>query len=205
MVRYHEQLRHLSDGGQLAGTTTDYLESHALRTFDVLERYMLGIVPKGERNAGRLSIPYLTKAGTKAFKFRCVANHECHEVECVKYLLEGDVRIYNPDAFRDAGNVIGVCEGEVDAIVATTHLLPSIGIPGANSWTPNKAIWKFALRDFDDILVFADGDDAGMKFAREVVSDLGSKAYLVRCDTKTDVASMVAHGEADTLRERAGL
>lgn len=202
--RYHEHLRNLHDGGPLGGTTTEYFRSHAI-DFQLIEQFMFGIVPHGERNAGRLAIPYLTRAGVKAFKFRCLAEHDCRETDCAKYLLEGDVRIYNPDAFRAAGNTIGVIEGEVDAAVATLHLLPSIGIPGANNWTPNKAIWQFALRDYDDVLVFADGDDAGKRFAAEVAHDIGSKAYVVRCDIKSDVAGMVAAGKAEVLRDRAGL
>ena len=203
--RFHEHLRNLYAGGQLDGTMTEYLRSHALWQGEISE-YVLGIVPHGEKYAGRLAIPYLTRAGVKAIKYRCLAAHDCKEVECAKYLLQGDVRIYNPAAFQQARNVIGVSEGEVDAIVATTHLLPTVGFPGTDMWVANRAVWKFALRDYDEILVFADGDKAGTDYARLLVEDLGAtRAYLVRCDDKSDVASMVASGRANTLRERAGL
>lgn len=185
--------------------TTEYLREHAI-TPDMVDNYLLGIVPQGEKYAGRLSIPYLTRAGIKAMKFRCQEDHDCKEVECLKTILVGDQRIYNPAAFQLARNVIGLCEGEPDAMVADTTLLPSIGIPGVHAWTAHHAVWKFALRDYDEVLVFAQGDKAGLDFGRMVVDHLGAtKAYLVRCDDKADVASMVATGQADRLRERAGL
>lgn len=202
--RYHAHLRSQFAGGQLAGTTTEYLRSHEV-DIHLADEYVIGLVPHGERNAGRLAIPYLTRAGVKAFKFRCLADHSCGEAECPKYILEGDVRIYNPIAFTTAGNIIGISEGEIDAAVATAHILPTVGFPGASMWAANKAVWRFALRDYDDIIVFADGDKPGVDYARSLVSDLGAKAYLVRCDPTMDVASMVAAGLADELRERAGL
>lgn len=203
--RYYEHLRNQFGGGLLDGMTIEYwLRDHAVGR-DEIERYVLGLVPRGERNAGRVAIPYLTRAGVKAFKFRCLADHDCHEVECPKYILEGDVRIYNPAAFQAAGNTIGISEGEIDAAVATMHLLPTVGFPGATMWAANKAVWKFALRDYDDIIVFADGDKAGLDYARTLCADIGAKAYLVRCDSNMDVASHIAKGEADLLKERAGL
>ena len=202
--RYHASLRSQFAGGQLDGTTTKYLRSHEVDVH-LADEYVIGLVPHGERNAGRLAIPYLTRAGVKAFKFRCLQDHNCGEADCPKYLLEGDVRIYNPAAFASAGNTIGVSEGEIDAAVATMHLLPTVGFPGAQMWAANKAVWKFALRDYDDIIVFADGDKPGVDYARTLVADLGAKAYLVRCDPTMDIASHIARGEAGLLRERAGL
>lgn len=204
--RFHEALRNQwRGGGQPDGTTTEYLRSHALGVTE-MDEFMLGLVPHGEKYAGRLAIPYLTRAGVKAIKYRCLANHDCKEADCIKYILNGDVRIYNPAAFQQAKNTIGISEGEVDAIVATAHLLPTVGFPGTDMWVANRAVWKFALRDYDEILVFADGDKSGTDYARLLVEDLGAtRAYLVRCDDKLDVASMVASGRADTLRERAGL
>jgi hypothetical protein len=207
--RFHENLRNQLHGALQDGETrtTKYLDEHALRTWDVLEEYVLGVVPQGDKYAGWLSIPYLTRAGIKAIKYRCMRDHDCKEIEeHSKYILTGDVRIFNPSAFADAKNVIGIAEGEIDAIVATTHLVPTVGFPGTEMWTQNKAVWKFALRDYDEILIFADGDKAGKEYARLLQQDLGAtRAYLVACDDTLDVASMVAMGKADVLRERAGL
>jgi hypothetical protein len=203
--RFHEHLRNQFAGAPLAGRTNEYFQDHAL-SWDIVEEFVLGLVPRGEKYAGRLAIPYLTRAGTKAIKYRCLEDHDCKEVDCKKYLLTGDVRIFNPVAFQQAKNTIGIAEGEVDAMLATRHLIPTVGFPGTEMWTQNKAVWKFALRDFDEILIFADGDKAGKEYARQLQQDLGAtRAYLVACDDTLDVASMVAMGKADVLRERAGL
>jgi hypothetical protein len=205
--RYHEHLRSLDHGAPLDGMMIEYLASHAMRGRELLDEFLIGIVPQGEKYAGRLVIPYLTRAGVKAIKYRCLANHDCKEVECAKYILNGDVRIFNPAAFQQAKNTIGISEGEVDAMLATLQLgIPTVGFPGTEMWKVNRAVWKFALRDYDEILVFADGDRAGLEYARTLVEDLGAtRAYLVRCDEGHDVASMIAQGKAETLRERAGL
>jgi len=66
-------------------------------------------------------------------------------------------------------------------------------------------IWTIILNDFDYVVVFADGDKAGIDSARRIQEDLGRKAVIARCDEGEDVASMVAAGRQDVLRARAGL
>lgn len=204
-----------------------YLVAHG---FDdrgyMAKQYQLGVVnpaePADERFDGMLAIPYQTRAGIVAWKFRCLADHDCKA-----YSREVDSRhakygaphgqepwIYNPEAFFAADDTIGVAEGEIDAIVATEILgIPTIGIPGVETWTSNRKIWKRTLEDYDNVLIFVDGDGpsqvhpegAGLAFARAVQQDVGSSALLVRCPPGEDVASMVASGQGDILQERAGL
>jgi hypothetical protein len=70
--------------GQLAGESStglagrDYLTRRMLG-HPVAEKYRLGIVdeplPGDEQHRGRLVIPYLTLAGVRAVKYRCIDDH----------------------------------------------------------------------------------------------------------------------------------
>lgn len=191
---------------------TDYFAAHALESL-TLEKYQIGCVtnpaPQDKRFRGMLVIPYLTARGVMALKFRCMEDHDHNtHVPSGKYAVPSGQkpRIYNPAAYFDAFNQIGVCEGEVDAIVATEVIgIPTIGIPGVEMWKGNVDHWKHTLRDYDEVIVFGDGDDAGRRMARQIQEDLGTRALIAQCDSGEDLSSMVAKGHADAIRERAGL
>lgn len=205
--------------------TINYLRGHGIDK-DIAARYQLGFVNPVEaadrQFEGRLAIPYLTRSGVQAIKYRCVLDHDCKEYARNGHPMHGkyaaplgqEARIFNPAAFFDAEDVLGIAEGEIDAIVATERLgLPTIGIPGVENWVKYRKEWRHTLRDYEHILIFVDGDapsdrhpdGAGLEFARAVARDVGPQARLVRCPSGEDVASMVASGQMDILRERAGL
>jgi hypothetical protein len=190
----------------------DYLKSHGIDS-EIARKYSLGYVsraPRGEeRFQGTLAIPYITRAGVVAIKYRCVQEGCSHKVHGGKYMQHAGQpsRLYNARAFFDASDTIGMAEGEIDAIAATEHVgLPTLGMPGAEQWIRHSTIWQIALKDYDMVVFFADGDEAGVKSGRTVTEDLGPKhGRLVRCDEGEDVASSVMKGRVDDLRERAGL
>lgn len=195
-----------------------YLKSHGLDK-ELARKYSLGFVNPAtvddNRFTGKLAIPYLTRAGIVAIKYRCVEDHDHKALNHGKYSApEGqDARIFNPAAFFDADDLIGVAEGEIDAIVATERLgVPTIGIPGVESWTAHRRAWRRTLEDYGTVLIFVDGDvqrengsQPGLDMARAIQNDVRGRGRLVRCDQGEDVASMVAKGRLDQLRERAGL
>jgi hypothetical protein len=214
----HLQLGNTNLRGSLM-MTIEYLKAHGL-TKEIAKKYQLGLVNPADyddrRHAGRLAIPYLTRGGSVvAMKYRCVEGHKCKDHGHQKYLApEGQENwIFNPQAFFDADDVIGVAEGEIDAIVATERLgLPTIGIPGVEIWTQNRKSWRHALADYEKVLIFVDGDtpdedgkEAGKDFARAVAADVRGRGRLVYCDHGMDVASMVATGRINGLKEKAGL
>jgi hypothetical protein len=198
--------------------TIDYLRDHGM-TKEMVAKYRLGFVnpaePADRLYEGMLAIPYLTRAGIVAIKYRCVVDHDHGAFHHGKYSQpEGqDVWIFNPQAFFDADDVIGIAEGEIDAIVATEVVgMPTIGIPGVEIWKSNRKAWRRTLDDYSTILIFVDGDvkredgsQPGLDMARSVQSDVRGRGRLVRCDQGEDVASMVAKGHQDLLKERAGL
>jgi hypothetical protein len=198
--------------------TINYLRDHGL-TKELAAKYHLGFVNPAEsadnRYRGMLAIPYLTHAGVVAIKFRCVEDHDHGAFHHGKYSQpEGqEPWIFNPQAFFDADDTIGVAEGEIDAIVATEFLgVPTIGIPGVEIWKANRKSWRRTLDDYTTVLIFVDGDtkredgsQPGLDMARSIQSDVRGRGRLVKCDQGEDVASMVAAGKIEVLRERAGL
>lgn len=220
--RIEKYAGHLADTSRLGQnqTTIDYLKAHGLGYHDAV-KYRLGVVNPADESdrkyEGRLSIPFITRAGVKWVKYRCVQDHDCATVpDHGKYIAPfgEDPIIFNPEAFFAADDTIGVAEGEIDAIVATEKLgIPTIGIPGVEIWQQNRKQWRHTLTDYDNVLIFVDGDKpsqahpdgAGLEFARAVQKDIGGKARLVRCPLGEDVASLVASGRSDYLLEKAGI
>jgi len=156
------------------------------------------LYPGHERYVGRLSIPYLTRAGVIGFKFRCIR----HEGPCVghaKYLCpEGQgTSFYNVEALFTESLDIYVSEGEIDALTLTQCGLSAVGIPGATNWKP---WWKDILSDFRFIYVFCDGDSAGSGLGRKLQKELGRKVILVEMDKDQDVNSMYVKYGADHIR-----
>lgn len=193
---YARQLEQNARDDRLAGARS-YLSEHGV-SYALARKYRLGFVldPLGgdERFTGMLSIPYLSPAGVTALKFRALSEGG---TKYAKHAGEEN-RLYNTAAYFDAGTTIGVTEGEMDAIAATEHLgVPSLAVPGVHSW---KEPWAPLFRDFTEVIVFADGDQAGREFAYGLAESIGWRARVVRCPDDEDVSSMAAKGRADELR-----
>lgn len=180
--------------------TLSYLESRGLVP-DVVRGYRLGLVsdpdPLHEDFRGRLSIPYLTPTGIVTMRFRCLEPHDCRENKCPKYLQPDSepTHIYNVQALHDADTVIGVCEGEIDAITATIAGLPSVGIPGAQNW---KSFWYRLFDDFAQVIILGDGDKAGRSFASKLAHSIPGGEAKVLPDGE-DVNSLVAEHGAEAF------
>jgi hypothetical protein len=197
---YHEQIR--SQSAQSGART--YLDKHAITDWGVVEKYQLGYVAepmKGdERFRGMLAIPYLGPTGTIAMKFRRL---EGAGGKYAKHTGERN-RLYNVAAYFNADHVIGLVEGEIDAVVATERLgIPTMGIPGVDSWQARANDWRPIFKDFRLVVVFTDGDNAGEGLGDSVAESLGYRARIIACDKGEDVASMVKAGKADALRALA--
>lgn len=188
----------------------DYFRAHGV-TPEMAAKYRLGIVlnpVSGDEDfAGRISIPYLTPNGVASMKFRAIGNSG------LKYLYHKGtkIRLYNTQACFDADDMIGIAEGEVDALVATEVLgLPTLGIPGVEMWKANESHWKPIFKDYQRVVVLADGDpinpNTGLRPGRElgnaIKESLGWRARVIEMPEGDDVSSMVASGRAEEIRER---
>lgn len=191
--------------------------------WEVITQYQLGYVAeplKGDYPyTGMLTIPYITQSGVKALKFRRLTGtgpkYGQHEGQ--------RPRLFNPGVYFTADTEVGICEGEIDAIVATTKLgIPSMGVPGVEMWAANAKSWVPIFKDFGRVWIFADGDPLmcmcsprcpaeclkpvrpGEQLARRIAQSLGWRAQIVWCPEGEDVASMVATGKEAALLDQIG-
>lgn len=182
-----------------------YLETRGI-DLSVANTYRLGYVAVPEvgheQYEGRLAIPYVTKAGVVNLKFRCIRDHECKEEGCPKYLgLSQGTRLYNVSAFFRPSTSIAIAEGEFDALVLNEYVMPAVGVPGAQNWRP---FYERCFADYEKVFVFADGDEAGRDFARQVSSQLDG-ATVIHMPHGTDVNQVYLDEGPNGLRKRAGI
>lgn len=170
-------------------------------------RFRLGYVAPGralpghEYLAGRLSIPYLTRAGAVSLKFRRLGDGDGP-----KYLYaKGDStnRIFNPNAFFDDRPFICVCEGEIDAITAEQAGLPAVGIPGVDRWEPYFAK---CFQGYESVFILGGNDDAGQgeNFAH-ALGDLIPNSKVILMPDGEDVNSFVHAEGPDALLAKVGV
>jgi hypothetical protein len=217
---YHTQLKKdlRTNPGNLAGS---YLYNHGLDVKDnhiktIVSKYQLGLVTDpinidDARFEGWLAIPYITKAGIKGIRFR---NLDPNAKPKYGQHAGQKGRLYNTNAYFDAGNDIGLAEGEIDAIVATEMLgIPTLGVPGVEMWTAHNKIWAPGFKNFSTVFVFTDGDPEqtvtrngevftfrpGEELGKAVQESLGFKAKIIPSPEGFDVSSMVADGRSQEL------
>jgi DNA primase len=178
----------------------DYLESRGL-SLDFALGEQLGYVdepiPGQEQFRGRLSIPYITRAGCVNLKFRSL-----EESDGPKYLnLSGfETNLYHVESFFEAHDFMCVAEGEFDALSLASIGLPAIGVPGVKAW---KSFYRRCFEDWPIVYVFCDGDEPGRDFGSFLASEI--KARPIHMPAGEDVNSMLVKEGPEWLRERIGL
>lgn len=190
----------------LGDSVVAYLLSRGIN-LHVAQGYRLGVVdaesPDHAEYAGWLSIPYLTRSGVVGFKFRKMNENDPRN----KYMIPHGQpqRLYNTPAMDEADKtgVLAICEGEIDAI--TLHGLcgiPAVAIPGADTYK-NRPEWRELFRGYQEVLIFPDDDEPGMKLAHQIRADVDT-ARIVRLSGKDVNETYQAFG-ADGIRKAAGL
>jgi DNA primase len=205
--RYHEAL---------TPEVRSYLESRGLER-TVVDGARLGVVVNPDaahvQFEGRLSIPFITPTGVVFIRFRCLEDHDCKEEDKRRREFnknwghgkyEGpsktDTHLYNVLALHDSETVVGVAEGELDALVATAAGLPSVGVPGANNWKP---FYSRLFDDFERVIILGDGDTAGREFANNLTGTLPN-AIPRPMPKDEDVSSFVVKHGAGPFMELVG-
>lgn len=155
-----------------------------------------------EQYRGRLAIPYVTPTGVVNIKFRCITHVKCSDHDCKKYLEESgaQARIFGVQSItKSDSDTLYVCEGELDALAATTLAgLPAVGISGASKWRPH---WQYVFEGFQDVVVLCDGDDSGRAFGDSVCSRIYNARSVVLPEGEDVNSFIVAYG-AQALRDR---
>lgn len=153
-------------------------------------------LPGHEQYYGWLAIPYLRPEACASIRFRCIQDHD-HSGHGKYMTVSGDQPwIYNTNAL--GGDEVGICEGEIDAIAATACGFPSVGIPGVEAWQDS---WARLFDGYRRVLVFADGDAPGKKFARKLASQIDT-AKVIQLGDEMDVNDYVLEYGAQGFRER---
>ena len=175
---------------------------------ELANAHLLGTVPvdcdpSHVQFIGWLSIPYRVVHGVAGFKFRRV-----DELPGPRYMapMHQPARLFNAVDLQLPGDVIAICEGELDTVVAS-QIVPSVGVPGAKAWRPH---FNRLFGGYRRVLVLADNDDKkdgsnpGMELAEKVLQEV-EHAELITLPPGSDVNSVVMEEGLDGLRKRLGI
>lgn len=185
---YHEQLfqddtdllDYLIDARGLEPETISLFQLGAVVNPDVLD----------EPARGKIAIPYLTRNGPAALRFR-----RGPEGEGPKYWQPtgSNITMFNVGELVKHQRWIAVCEGEIDCITATQAGIPAVGIPGASAW---KDHYSTLFEGYERVIILADNDDkgAGMDFAKKVAGEVPDPAIVQLPDGEDVNSFYVKHG-----------
>lgn len=156
-------------------------------------------IPGYERFVGMMSVPYVTPGGVVAVKFRRLNG------DLPKYDAPSGqhARLYNVAAFQAPGDVIAICEGELDAVVCTSVVgVPAVGTPG----TTFLEHWPRCFADHARVLIVADNDEKddgsnpGLKHAKSVQKSIPN-SQIIMPPTGCDLGEWVLRDGADVVRK----
>ena len=94
-----------------------------------------------------------------------------------------------------------MCEGEIDTITLTKLGYPAVGIPGVKNI---KNHHYRILADFEKVYVFADGDQAGREFAKDLARKLAG-VIQIQIPENEDVNSMFVKYGSQWFEERISI
>jgi len=180
-----------------------YLQGRGV-TRETASTFRLGYVSESnvqvghEQYVGRLAIPFLTPAGIVDIRFRSI-----EEGDGAKYLTRpgASSHLYNVLAFQEDIDVIAICEGEFDTMMACQSGVTAVGVSGANNW---KDWYSRAFTDYRRVVVLCDGDTAGRDMGKRIAQQIDTAVLVVMPDGH-DVNSFVLEHGPQALRERVGL
>jgi DNA primase len=178
-----------------------YLESRGI-TKETALMFRLGFVKNPEAGhepyQGKLAIPYLTPSGVIDIRFRSL-----NADSGPKYLSRpgASTHIFNVAALNTDSDVLVICEGEIDTMIATQVGFAAVGLPGANNWKP---FYTRVLADWEKIMLFCDGDNAGKEMAKTITRELDN-VFPIFMPENCDVNDVYLAEGAEGLHKRAGV
>lgn len=178
-----------------------YLASRGI-TEQTAVMFRLGFVREPEMGhepyVGKLAIPYLTPTGVIDIRFRSLNTDSGP-----KYMSRpgATTHIFNINALSNDSDVLAICEGELDTVVATQAGFSAVGLPGANNW---KSFYNRVLADWSKVILLCDGDNAGREMAKNLSRELDN-VFPVFMPEGLDVNDVYLAEGAEGLRKRAGV
>jgi len=170
---------------------------------EVIAHAAFGQVAEGlnghEYLQGRLVIPYIgPKGNIYNLRFRCMEHEDCKAEGCnAKYMsLPGyPSRVFSVRSLVSADDSIHVTEGEIDAVSLHACGLSAVGIPGVENL---PAHFGRMIAGFSSVTLWADGDDAGRKFAGTFTKAIPN-ARVISMSPGDDVNSVLVRDGKDGL------
>lgn len=161
--------------------------------------YVKEPLPGHEMFRGCLAIPYMRWSQWRGWSVASIRFRRL-DGSNPKYLtVAGDrARLYNTHALTRPSKDISITEGEIDAITAELAGLPAVGVPGAQTW---KHYFCELFLGYRHVNILADGDEAGLSFAKQVAKSLPN-ARIIPMPDGMDVNSLVIKHGSDALLER---
>lgn len=180
--------------GDLPGSPAErYLEGRGISP-ELSAKYRLGYVGSVldgfEHFSGRIAFPSISANGVVSLRFKSMDPHANAKV---LGMTGWPTRLFNARAIKEAGDVIGITEGEPDAISVEAMGLPAVGVPGSNAWESTDYRHHGRLfAGFRKVLIFGDGDKAGREFAGKVYESMS-------VDVEAIIVPMPANEDCNSL------
>lgn len=187
----------------LSGSPADaYLASRGVSVAEALP-YGLGYVeeplPGHEMYRGCMSIPYMRWSPWRKWSVAAIRYRRLDDQKPKYLTMPGDKpRLYNTVALTKYSRDMAITEGELDAVTAELVGIPAVGVPGAQMW---KKHFRELFLGYRNVNILADGDEAGLDFARSVAKTLPN-ARIIPMSDGMDVNSLVAMRGSEALLER---
>lgn len=152
---------------------------------------------------GWLAIPYMRwspwrKWSVATIRFRCLEDHDHQGHGKYMTLADDKPRLYNTHALTEHHDRVAITEGEIDAITAELCGIPTVGVPGVQTWKP---YFRELFLGYKEVLLLADGDQPGLEFAQKVAKSLPNSKIIPMPPTE-DVNSFVISQGKQALLER---
>lgn len=156
-------------------------------------------LPGHELYRGCLAIPYLRWSQWRNWSVAAIRFRRL-DGGTPKYMtMPGDkARLYNTHALTRYSKDVSITEGELDAVTAELAGVPAVGVPGAQMWKP---YFRELFLGYRNVNILADGDEAGLDFAKQVAKTLPN-ARIIPMPDGEDVNSTVLKFGKDSLLER---
>jgi DNA primase len=160
----------------------DYLLERGI-SLEAAQMFRLGFDADGDYEK-RLAIPYWTPAGVVNLKMRCTKHIDC-----------------NAQVLVQTSDTVVVTEGELDAICVQAYCgIPAVAYPGTESWKAHHH-WRYCFEGIAEVIVVADGDDAGQGAAKKVADSIGMAARVVNLPTGMDSNQFIQERGANAFAE----
>ena len=178
----------------------EYLAS---RGIPAVTRFGLGYVadalPGHEMYKGCLSIPYMRWSDWRGWSVASIRFRRLDGGNPKYMTVAGDKpRLYNTVALTRYSRDMSIAEGEIDAVTAELAGVPCVGVPGAQMWKP---YFRELFMGYRNVNIFADGDEPGLEFAKQVAKTLPN-ARIIPMPPGQDVNSIVMEQGKQALLER---